>query len=106
MTDDSLPPSVVTPLESGYIRAILPSILPAINWVLYATNLDVLLHITKLTTDQVWQSINAALMVWSVVAVIIKRIKEGNDPKSTAPKIVMSKPDEQPPAASPPQSTP
>jgi hypothetical protein len=103
---DDLPPSVITPLESGYIRAVIPMVLPAINWVLYSTNLDVLFHIQSLTTNQVWQGINSALTVWGVVAVIMKRIKEGKDPKSTAPRIVMSKPDENPPAASPPQDTP
>jgi hypothetical protein len=90
---DTPPPALITPLESGYIRIAIAAALPAINWVIYATNLDQVLHITALTTNQVWQACNSALTVASVVAIVVKRIKEGRDPKSTASKIVMSKPD-------------
>lgn len=93
MTDEIInPPDVITPLESGYIRAAIAAVLPAINWIIYSTNLDVALHITKLTTNQVWQGVNAALIVFSVYKVIRKRIKDGNDPTSTAQKIVLRKP--------------
>lgn len=85
-------PQVITPLESAAIRAALPSVLPAINWIIYATNLDQTLHITKLTTNQLWQGLNAALIGVSIVMVIVHRVKRGNDPNDPAPKIVMRKP--------------
>lgn len=90
--DDTPPPALITPLESGYIRIAIGAALPAINWVLYATNLDVVFHIQKLTTNQVWQGVNAGLTVLTVVLTILKRLKEGRDPKSTAPRIVLMKP--------------
>lgn len=91
--DDTPPPAIITPLESGYIRIGIAAALPAINWAIYATNLDQVLHITALTTNQVWQGVNAVLTVAAVVSIFVKRIKEGRDPKSTAPRIVMRKPD-------------
>ena len=90
--DDTPPPALITPLESGYIRIAIAAALPAINWAIYATNLDQVLHITALTTNQVWQAVNAALTVASVILVIWKRVREGKDPKSTAARIVLSKP--------------
>ncbi len=90
--DETPPPALVTPLESAYIRAAITAVLPAINGLIYATNLDQVLHITKLTTNQVWQAANALMVVASVFLTIKKRIKDGKDPRSSAPRIVMSRP--------------
>jgi hypothetical protein len=101
---DTGPPSIITPLESGYIKSLLPMILPLVNYLLDATNLDVLLHVTAVTQDQLWKALNGLLTLTSIVLVIVKRIKEGNDPKSTASKIVMSKPDPAEPVPQKPES--
>ena len=104
MTDqdpDTGPPSIITPMESGYIRAMLPAILPVVNYLLDATNLDTALHITAVTQDQLWKGLNGILTLVSIVLVITKRIREGKDPHSTAPRIVMSKPDQPAPPIPP-----
>jgi len=90
---DTMPPMAITPLESGYIRLACTFLLPLINYVLDATNLDVTLHMTKITQSQLNKAVMGLLALGGIVGMVIKRIKDGNNPLSTAPKIVMRKPE-------------
>ncbi len=99
MADETdVPPDVITPFESAYLRGAAYMILPLVNYLIDATNLDVTFHLTQITQNQIYKFFLGVVSLVGVVRIVLKRIKDGKDPNSAAAKVVLRKPPDEPPA--------